>query len=119
MKKPTIKELKMGVLAFITEFDFSGTEVLISNKELEDKKPDTYAETQWDFDDLPTIVINPKRGGLVALIDTLVHESLHVLYPDMLHKDVKSFTKSIVKRLSYEDKEEILVSFAIAAEWRL
>ena len=109
--------MKKDILTFAFGY-FPKTRIVISNAALgADKR--IYAQTRWKKNGVTHVVVNPKKGGLLALIDTLVHEYLHVLYPEMLHKDVRAHTKAIVKVLSYDEKQFLLLTFAEAAEWRL
>lgn len=119
--KSGLASVKDFVYEFIVDQKFDRLPVFISKKELSDPDPKLYGEVQYDDDDDKPlqIVINPHRGGMMAFIDTVVHECIHVLYEDMPELEVRDLTKRVVARLSIKEKEAIFKATAEVATWRL
>lgn len=51
--------------------------------------------------------VNPNPNGTESLIDTIVHEEMHVHHPRMHEKTVRKKAKKVVARLSQKQKSKI------------
>lgn len=96
--------LKSRVLEFICIKEFDGWKVLITTNQIE-KKSITYGETDhW----AKTINLNSKILTFDKFISVILHEVLHVLFPNFSEEEIQKCERSIIKIINRKEAETIL-----------
>jgi hypothetical protein len=73
------------------------------SKEMLDCKTD-YGNTTGN-----QIVLNPAIKTLKELVDTLIHELLHVALSDMGEDEIRSYTKKVLHSLSSVERVHLII----------
>ncbi len=68
-----------------------------------DKKHDVYGLWEEMTDGTTTITINP----IPSVVNTIIHEMLHSMYPDYSEQAIRSLTGKLCKQLSEEQEQTI------------
>ena len=98
------------MLAFFAERKHS---VLISRAALQN--PLYYGEAHFAEQ---RIVINPHRGNLMKVLETLVHEAIHLLWPDWTHHSVNRFEREVMGMLTSTERHWIFYRGMQEAVWK-
>ncbi len=110
MSLATLREFKFELIAAIESGEPKNWNWYISGKQLD---PDAYGE----MDDVNKELLFTSDQTLQDVIDTLIHEYLHVLLPRAKHKYVYRLSEAITKQLTSSDKERLFRALAIRATW--
>ena len=68
-----------------------------------------YGDTEWKRDGSVAVRINKKKSkkeGKGEVLDSIVHEEMHVNHPDMHERTVKKKTKSLIGRMGRTQKQK-------------
>lgn len=78
------------------------------------KKSYTYQEDRkmknfGDIDDNKKIIrINSSKSGKGGVIDTILHEEIHRMYPDMTEMEVRKMAQEKIKKMSLQAQRNLL-----------
>lgn len=98
------------MLAFFAESKHS---VLISTAALE--SPRHYGEAHFET---RMIVVNPRRGNLFKVVETLVHEAIHLMQPEWKHGTVNRYERDVMQLLTGQEHQWIISRAMALATWR-
>jgi hypothetical protein len=105
-----VKTAKQEVMDFLASKDFQKHRVILSQKRLSgDAKmgSDYYGEVDVDNPEAD-IIINPHKGNLTSMIDTIVHELLHILKPAAKEAAIRQLAHDVYHDLSPMEISTIL-----------
>lgn len=66
----------------------------------------------------PLVLINPRSGNLVKVVETLVHEAIHCLEPGWHHNRVYAVEQDVMSVLTMNEKQHLLHWAADNGYWR-
>lgn len=99
----------------VTAYQYGKIKVMFTRKKLDSATHfgEQVLGTLW-------VYINPRRRGahLVSVIDTLVHEAIHVLEPTWHHNKVYAVERDVRPSLTTWDQQHLLLWALDNGVWR-